>query len=221
MENDDVPDHGPFSDAEGLNFSMESCKPEAFFNQLFDESMFTIMAQETNAYTHDKIRKVLQGRDHFEQMDHHTHRQHAQLGTWKDLNESDIKSFIAHLLIKSSIKKSALHNYWSTNFLTRTPFFGTYLSRNKLQDILWNFQVADAKNNPPQGSPNHDPLAKLCPLLEMCQMNFHLHYTPSEYISLDESTMAFKGHVKFLQFNPSKPHKFHIKLFMVSEHLSG
>ena len=68
---------------------------------------------------------------------------------------------------------------------------------------------------------NHDPLAKVCPLLEMCQTNFRLHYTPAEYISLDKSTMAFKGCVKFLQFNPSKPNKFHIKLFMVSEHLSG
>ena len=179
------------------------------------------MAQETNFYAHDKIRKVLQERDHFEQMDHHVHRQHAPLGTWKDLNESDIKIFITNLLIMSSIKKSALHNYWSTNSLTGTPFFGTYLSRNKFQDFLWNFQVANAKNNPPPGSLNHDQLAKVHPLLEMCQTNIHLHYTPSEYISLDESTMAFKGYVKCLHFNPSKPNKFHIKLFMVSEHLSG
>ena len=154
-------------------------------------------------------------------MDHYSHRQHARLETWKNLNESDIKIFIAHLLIMSSIKKSALHSYWSTNSLTRTPFFKTYISRNKFQDILWNFQVADSKNNPPPGAPNHDPLAKVCPLLEMCKMNFHLHYTPAKYISLNESTMAFKGHVKFLQFNSSKPNKFHIKLFMVTEHLSG
>ena len=103
----------------------------------------------------------------------------------------------------------------------RTPFFKTYLNRNNFQDILWNFQVADAKNNPPPGSLNHDPLAKVCPLLEMCQMNFCLWYTPSEYISLYELTMAFKGCVNFLQFNPSKPNKFHKRLFMVSEHFSG
>ena len=156
VKNDEVSDHGLFTDFEGLNFSTESRNPEDFSNQLFDELMYTTMSQETNSYAHDKIRKVLQGRDHFHQMDHHTHRQHARLGTWKDLNESDIKKFIAHLLIMSSIKKSALHNYWSTNSLTRTPFFGTYLSRNKFQDILWNFQVADGKNNPPPGSPNHD-----------------------------------------------------------------
>ena len=49
VENDQVPDHGPFTDIEGLNFSMESPKPKDFFNQLFGESMFTIMARETNA----------------------------------------------------------------------------------------------------------------------------------------------------------------------------
>ena len=118
----------------------------------------------------------------------------------------------------SPIKKSALHNYWSTNSLIRTPFFGIYLSRNKFQDILWNFQVADGKNNPPPASPNHDPLAKVRPLLEMCQMNFCLWYT---FLWMNSLTMAFKGHVRFFQFNPSKPNKFHVKLFMVSEHLSG
>ena len=91
VKNDEVLDLSPFTDFEGLNFSTESCNPEDFFNQLFDELMYTRMAQETNSYAHDKIRKVLQGRDHFVQMDHHTHRQHAWLGTWKYLNESDIK----------------------------------------------------------------------------------------------------------------------------------
>ena len=59
VENDEVPDHGPFTDFEGLNFSTESRKPEDSFNQLFDESMYTRMAQEINSYAHDKIRKVL------------------------------------------------------------------------------------------------------------------------------------------------------------------
>ena len=136
------------------------------------------MAQETNSYVHDMIRKVLQGRDPFEQMDHHNHRQHAWLGTWKDLNESDIKFFITHLLIMSSIKKSALHNYWSTNSLMRTPFFRTYLKRNKFQDILWNFQVADTKNNPSPGSLNQTLSSsrnvpnKLSPSVHTIQIHF-------------------------------------------------
>ena len=139
----------------------------------------------------------MQGHDHFQQMDHHSHRQHARLGTWKDLNSWDTKIFTAHLLVMSSVHKPALHNYWSTKTLSHTPFFGQYISRNKFQDISWNLHVSDTTNNPPPGSPNHDPLAKVRPLLEMCQANFRLCYTPGVTISLDESTMAFKGCARY------------------------
>ena len=54
VKNDEVPGHGPFTDFEGLNFSTESHKPEDFFNQLFDELMYTKMTQETNSYAHDR-----------------------------------------------------------------------------------------------------------------------------------------------------------------------
>ena len=136
----------------------------------------------------------MQGRDHCQQIDHHSHCQHARLGTWKDVNAYHMKIFTAHVLVMSSVHKTALHNNWCTKTLSCT-LFGQYIGRNKLQDILWNLHVSDTTNNPPPGSPNHDPLAKVWPLLEMCQTNFCLRYTPSEAISLDESTMAFKGHI--------------------------
>ena len=101
------------------------------------------------------------GRDEIQQIEHYSHKRHTQLGTWRDVNESDIKIFIAHILIMSSVRKPALHNYWSTKTLSRTPFFGMYLSRNKFQDILWNLHVADTNYNPPPGMPNHEPVAKV------------------------------------------------------------
>ena len=196
IEPDIIPDHCEFTDSQSLNMSTESCLPEDFFNDIFDERMFTIMAEETNNYARQKICQIMQGRDHFQQIDHYTHCKHAYLGTWRDINASDIKIFIAHLLVMSSVHKTALHNYWSTQTLSCTPFFGQYIGRNKFQDILWNLHVCDTTNNPPPGSPNHDPLAKVRPLLQMCQTNFRLRYTPGSTISLDELTMAFKGRVR-------------------------
>ena len=110
--------------------STESHLPEDFFNDIFDKRMFIIMAEETNNYACQKIRQIMQGRDHFQQIDHYTYRQHARLGTWRDINASDIKIFIAHLLVMSSVHKTALHNYWSTKTLSRTPFLA-----NKLEGI--------------------------------------------------------------------------------------
>ena len=116
--------------------STDSQLPEDFFNDIFDDRMFTIMAEETNNYAQKKICEIMQGRDHFQQIDHHSHRQHARLRTWRDINASNIKIFIGHLLVMSSIHKTALHNYWSTTTLSCTSFFGQYIGRNKFQDIL-------------------------------------------------------------------------------------
>ena len=148
IQPDIIPNHGPFTDNKGLNMSTDSCQPEDFFNEMFDDRIFTIMVEETNNYACKKIHEILQGRDHFQQIDHHSYHQHARLGTWRDVNSSNIKIFIAHLLVMSSVHKTALHNYWSTKTLSRTPFFGQYIWRNKFQDILWNLHVCDTTNNP-------------------------------------------------------------------------
>ena len=71
----------------------------------------------------EKIHSVLGETDPFQQIEHYSHKRHARLGSWKDMNASDIKIFIAHLLVMSSVKKPALHIYWSTTALSRTPFF--------------------------------------------------------------------------------------------------
>ena len=121
----DVPANNPqFMDTPGLNFKTNSRKPEVFLNQLFDNRMFTIMAEETNNYACQQITRIMGGRDEIQQIEHYSHKRHAWLGTWRDVNESDIKIFIAHILIMSSVRKPALHNYWSTKTLSRTPFFG-------------------------------------------------------------------------------------------------
>ena len=197
LDIDEVPDQGLFIGTPGLNLDTESRKPENFFNNFFDDRMFTIIADATNDYAHMKIRSLLEDRDAFQQLEHHSHRRHAQLSTWKDMNAADIKIFIAHLLVMCLLKKPALHNYWSTTSLSCTPFFRQYFSRNHFQDILW----CNTSDNPAPGQPNHDQLAKVHPFIVMCQDNFKLRYTPNKNLAVDESCVPFKGRVKFLQYN--------------------
>ena len=42
-------------DTPGLNLDTDSHEPEVFFNQLFDDHMFTIIAEETNNYARQQI----------------------------------------------------------------------------------------------------------------------------------------------------------------------
>ena len=70
---DEVSDQGPFIGTPGLNLDTESRKPEDFFNNFFDDRMFTIIANATNDYAHKKIRSLLEDRDAFQQLEHHSH----------------------------------------------------------------------------------------------------------------------------------------------------
>ena len=81
ITNDLPPDNPQFTDIPGLNFDTHSREPEIFFNQLFDDRMFTIIVEETNNYAHQQIGKIMGGRDEIEQMEHYSHKQNARLGT--------------------------------------------------------------------------------------------------------------------------------------------
>ena len=72
-----------------------------------------------------------------------------------------------------------------------------------------------------RGEADHYPLLLVCPMVEMMQRNFHTKYRPGKELSLDESMCPFKGRVHFKCYNPKKPNRFHIKLFMVSEPSTG
>ena len=50
VENDQVPDYCPFIGNEGLNMNTASRYPEDFFNNSFDDRMYTILTEKTNNY---------------------------------------------------------------------------------------------------------------------------------------------------------------------------
>ena len=67
----------------------------------------------------------------------------SRLRGWRDLGEGDVKIFLAHLIAMGLVRKGCLEKYWDHGETVKTPFFGTYMSRNTFQAILSNFQVSD------------------------------------------------------------------------------
>ena len=133
-----------------------------------------------------------------------------------------MKLFVAHLIVMGILKKNSLEQYWSRDRIPNRPFFGHYMSKNCFQNILWNPHVSDPdETNPQKGEANHDPLILVRPMVDMMPGNVCTKYRPGKELSLDESTCSFKGRVHFKCYNPKKPNRFHIKLFMVSEPSTG
>lgn len=86
------------------------------------------------------------------------------------------------------------------------------MGKDRFCAILSNLHLSDNDQDP-----KNDRLYKVRPFISMMRETFDV-YTPEEHLSLDEGTCPFKGRVSF---NPMKPNKFVIKLYVVCETKSG
>ena len=205
--------------------NLNNYTPGAVFNEFFEGKMWTILSENTNKYVHTKLREAKDkgDKDPIELLSEGADQNPcAQLNKWEDTSLDEMKVFETHLIVMGILKKNSLEQYWSRDSILNTPFFGHYMSRNHFQNILWNLHVSNPdETNPLKGEADHDPLFLVRSMVDMMQRNFHSKYRPGKELSLDESTCPFKGRVHFKCYNPKKPNRFHIKLFMVSEPSTG
>ena len=145
----------------------------------------------------------------------------SRLNRWKDIKASDVKLFLSHVIAMGLCRKSRMEKYWAQSSIAETPFFGRFMSKNIFQLLLSNIHLANDELNPRRGQPGHDPLHKVRPFITMCEKNFKTVYRPEKELSFDEGCCPYKGRLRFKCYNPSKPNKFHIKLFQVCEAASG
>ena len=89
------------------------------------------------------------------------------------------------------------------------------------QSIMSNLQVSDSTLDLAHNHPNHDKLFKVRPFLDMMDKNFKRNYKCGRDLNFDEGCCSFKGRLKFKCYNPSKPNKWHIKIFEVSDARTG
>ena len=160
-QSDGGPSCGPFLSNSYSTVHNPDKKPELYFEALFDECMWTIISDATNLYTLSK--RTTPDRNMCIDPTHPQYRKHQRLNTWTDTSPSEIKLFMAHILIMGLVNKSELEKYWNMNSCTKIPFFGKYMSRNRFQALLWNIHVNDDSQNPPRNQPGHDPLCKIRP----------------------------------------------------------
>lgn len=120
------------------------------------------------------------------------------------------------MLVIGLLKKPTLEMYWSKDPILSTPFFGKYMSRNRFQSILSNLQVA-----PPAVGRPQDRLYKVRPFLDMCESTFPQYFKPGKALAVDEGAIPFRGRVQFRVYNPSKPHKYHMKVYQLCDSRTG
>ncbi|UYV68941.1 hypothetical protein LAZ67_6001730 [Cordylochernes scorpioides] len=85
------------------------------------------------------------------------------------------------------------------------------MSENRFRFLLRVIRFDDKATR--NERPHQDKLAAVRLILDTFVKNCQKHYSPSEYITVDEKLDAFRGKCNFRQYIPSKHNKYGIKLF--------
>jgi hypothetical protein len=100
--------------------------------------------------------------------------------------------------------------YWSE--LYQQPFVASVFPRRRLEQLLRHFHVAPLHSQHAAA----DPLSRVRPLIQSLQQSFPRHYLPSQFLTLDEAMVAYKGRSPIKQYIPSKPHKWGYKIYCLA-----
>lgn len=140
----------------------------------------------------------------------------SKLNKWVDTTTSEMYTFLATVMLMGHTKKNSLKQYWSTDPLLSTPFFGQVFSQDRFLLLL---RMLHFCNNDDQ--PEGDKLFKINSVLTPLKTKFKTILFPFQNLCIDETLMAWKGRLGFRQYIPSKRNRFGIKMFVLCDCETG
>lgn len=161
----------------------------------FDDSAISIITKSTNI----KIQAI---------QNKYSHEHDA-----KKTDEVEIKAVIG-VLILAGVSKSGRQNIFKLFDDSKgTGLEAVYLAMSSqrfsfLLRILRFDNFTDGEQRR-----DIDKLAAIRKLFEIIVQNFQNNFIPSEYLTIDEQLIAFRGRCSFRQYIPSKPARYSIKIF--------
>ena len=136
---------------------------------------------------------------------------------WKPATVDEIKAFFAMGSAMGITKQQDMHDYWSKNKVTSTPFYGSVMPRDRFLLLISFLHYSDNTNYIPRGHDGYKPLYKLGTPYQEIVRSFATNYYPGKNIAIDEGLVPWKGHIHFNTFNAKKPNKFGLKSYQLCD----
>ena len=127
---------------------------------------------------------------------------------------SDIKLFLAILLISGYVSLPRRQMYWEASEDVHNSMVSAAMSRNRFSAIMSNIHFA---NN--QTLDTNDRFAKVRPLLDHFNSSCLANFVPEQTLSVDESMIPYFGRHGAKQYIHGKPIKFGYKMWVLATRL--
>ena len=173
------------------------------FKLIFDNDFLRMVKVETNRYAR--------------QCQNERQRQ-----SWSIITVDEVNKFFAIIIHMSLVKKPAIRDYFSTNPVLYSSFPSQIgMGRDRFLSIPRYFHINGNSTYIPRNQPNHDPLHKVRPFVNLLNQKFKELYSPSPDLTLDEAMIPFRRRVRFKVYMKGKPNKYGVRLEVVADAANG
>jgi hypothetical protein len=99
------------------------------------------------------------------------------------------------------------------------PFFNDIFSRGRFMQIFWMLHFSPTPLT--TGSLAKTKKKNIQNFLQYLEEKFRSYFVPGQAISVDESTVSFKKQISFKTYNPKKPTKWGMKIYVLADSATG
>lgn len=138
--------------------------------------------------------------------------------SWEDVTVPEFKAFLGVLMNMALNPKPDIKEYFSQDILNKMPFFPSVFSRTRFLQIFWMLHVSpdrqSSQTRPTRGS-------KVRNVVKYIDIKCREHFKAGPKICVDESTVGFKGRISFKCYNPQKPTKWGLRVYVLADCATG
>lgn len=173
--------------------------PLQFWSALFTDDMLQIVVKFTNA----EIDRFLSG------------SQIADDASFKHINLTELKAFLGILYLcgVQNSSKVNLSELWSHEF--GSTFCRVTMSRRRFEFISCRLRFDDKTTRTARRA--KDGLAPIREIWDMFMTNCQNNYNPSEFMTIDEQLLGFRGRFSARVYIKSKPARYGIKIVTMND----
>ncbi len=177
-----------------------------FYNYFWDENILETIVAQPNRYMYFMQGGRVLSRES---------REHQ----WYDITVSEMRVFLALVMLMGVVKKNNYRDYWSTNPLIQTPIFSKVMPVNRFVNILQALHFTD--NLEAFANNITEKINKIRIVFDHLRRKFKEAFYPYKNVNIDENLMLWRGNISFRQYTPSKRHRFGLKLFSLCDCKTG
>ena len=197
----------PFSQEAGQRNPLpHSANPLEFFNQMFEVDFFANLAAATNLNAAAKRTPLQPTVNVYATSDPY----------WHPTSAAEVQAFVGINIAMGMADLPEYKDYWSEEPILHNPYITSVMSRWRYEKLCQYFHCSLAAEEEAT-----DKLAKVRPLITVCETNFANCFAPVRDLSVDEAMIRFDGRLAWKQYMLKKPVKWGVKVWCLCDSHTG